>query len=81
MTYTLMEARVLGVMGLVFNYQMWYGTVLYFSQYLYNHRYVGQPAVNKVTVFLANVIWMVFPSIGMWLSYDMIMTNSYDLVH
>lgn len=41
---------------------------------------MGQPTLNKVTVFFANVIWIVFPSIGMWLSYDMIMNNNYDLV-
>jgi len=33
-----LSARALGVIGIVVNYQMLYGTVLYFSNYCYNRR-------------------------------------------
>ena len=35
-TWDVVSPRVLGVVGFVFNYQMAYGTVLYFSNYLLN---------------------------------------------
>ena len=39
-----MPARTLGALGLVFFYQMFYGTVGYYFQYFYNRRYAKTPA-------------------------------------
>ena len=49
-----LSPRALGVVGLVFNYQMLYGTVLYFSNYCLNRYYEKTPASLVSVVFIAN---------------------------
>jgi hypothetical protein len=43
MTWELMPARWLGMLGLISFYQMAYGTVIYFFQYVFNGRYHRSP--------------------------------------
>eukprot|EP00035_Acanthoeca_spectabilis_P037362 m.44832 g.44832 ORF g.44832 m.44832 type:complete len:223 (-) comp8575_c0_seq1:4209-4877(-) len=76
MTWDIMPPRILGLLGFVVHYQEFYGTVIYFCQYLYNERYVDQPTSNKLIVALSNTYWMLAPGIAMWAFYDLIETNS-----
>lgn len=81
MTFDLMPARALGLVALLLNYQMWYGTVVYFTSYLFNKRYVGHSASNLVLfVGLSNGIWLLFPLWGMGVAISMIYSNSYALL-
>lgn len=74
-------ARWFGIIGLVSFYQEWYGTVIYFFQYCFNGRYKGR-AAWEVALFvgLSNGIWFGFPVLGMYLSVDMIFTDSFDIL-
>ena len=78
MTYELMPARILGIVGLILNYQMWYGTIVYFVSFLYHRRYRGHSLKNvALFVGLSNGIWFTFPLLAMWASVELILTNSY----
>ena len=74
------SARALGVVGLVFNYQMLYGTVLYFSNYCLNRYYEKTPGSLVSVVVVANGIWIAFPAAWMWACWKMIETDSVALL-
>jgi hypothetical protein len=80
MTFEWLPARVLGIIGLLLNYQMWYGTLVYFGSYLYHRRYRGHPA-SHVALFvgLSNAIWFTFPLWAMWASVMLITNNAYTV--
>mmetsp|Transcript_13895 Transcript_13895/g.33275 ORF Transcript_13895/g.33275 Transcript_13895/m.33275 type:complete len:224 (+) Transcript_13895:92-763(+) len=73
------SVRALGVVGLVVNYQMLYGTVLYFSNYCLNGYYKKTAWEYVAMVCVANGIWVFFPGAWMWACWDMIMTDSLQL--
>ena len=75
----MLPARIFGMFGLVCFYQMWYGAVVYFFQYFNNRRHVGHPGWHVAVVVVANVIWMVFPSLGMWACSRLIRDDSYSV--
>lgn len=80
MTYELMPARIFGLMLFVLNYQMWYGTVVYFLSFVFNKRYVGHTPGNlAIFVGLSNGIWMIFPIWAMVVGYWMIANDSYAI--
>jgi hypothetical protein len=74
----IMPARALGIMGVIKFYQEFYGTVLYFLSYMLNERYRGK-TVTEVALFvgLSNGLWFFFPLLGMYLSIDMIYSDSF----
>ena len=76
----LMPARTLGALGLVFFYQMFYGTVGYYFQYFYNRRYAKTPA-GLVAGFIVpvNGIWIVFPALGMWACARLIHAGDFEI--
>jgi hypothetical protein len=79
-TYEVLPARVLGIIGLLACYQMFYGTVIYFSSFVANKRHHGHTAGNlAIFVGLSNGIWIVFPGWAMWAAYQLIESNRYDL--
>lgn len=81
MTYEIVPARVLGIVGLLLNYQMWYGTLVYFGSYVFNKRWVGHTRGNvALFVGVSNGLWFTFPVWAMWVSYQLIVTNSYALL-
>jgi hypothetical protein len=78
MTFHALPARVLGIIGLLICYQMWYGTIVYFSSYVMNKRYVGHTKGNvAIFVGLSNGIWLTFPIWAMWAAIRMIDESSY----
>lgn len=54
-------------------------TVLTLVSYILNGRYIGAKTWQLWLVIISNTIWIVFPSIGMYASYDMIMNNTYQM--
>jgi len=80
MTYELLPARTMGVIMLLAHYQMWYGTLVYFSSFIFNKRYVGHTRFN-LTVFvgISNALWLLFPLWGIYAALTMIYSNSYAI--
>lgn len=78
MTYHFLPARLLGIVLLILNYQMWYGTLVYFGSFVFNKRYVGHTPGNlALFVGLSNGLWFTFPVWAMWAAVKMIYSDSY----
>ncbi|GBG24069.1 Hypothetical Protein FCC1311_002872 [Hondaea fermentalgiana] len=74
----LMPARVLGIIGLFSFYQGFYGTVLYFMQYCVHRRWNDHgstPFQIFSMVICTNIIWMVFPLLGIYASCQLILSD------
>jgi hypothetical protein len=81
MTFDIVNPQVLGMIGLVSYWQEFYGTVVYFTQLFANDRLRGKSALEIVLfIVMTNGMWLVFPVIGMYVSYSMITTNSFNIV-
>ena len=82
MTYPILPARVLGIVLLILNYQMWYGTLVYFSSYVFNKCYIGHSPGNvALFVGLSNGLWFTFPLWAMYVAIVLIYSNSYAVFH
>jgi hypothetical protein len=80
MTYEILPARVLGIVGLLLFYQTWYGTVVYFASFILNKRYRGHSPFNlALFVGMSNGLWLTFPLWGMYAAVTMIDESSYAL--
>jgi hypothetical protein len=80
MTFELMPARVLGIIGIIIFWQMFYGTAVYFFQFFNNGRHKGH-SVRDVLLFvgLSNLLWLVFPLWGLCTSIQLILDGSYGV--
>ena len=73
-----LSARTLGVVGLLFFYQMLYGTCIYFFSFLRNERYTKLTLFEFVSfVLLTNGLWFFFPLLGMLASWELVQTDSF----
>jgi hypothetical protein len=80
MTFEMVPARVLGIVGLLLFYQTWYGTVVYFWSFLLNKRYRGHTAMNlALFVGMSNGVWLTFPVFGMYAATVLIQSDSYAI--
>ena len=80
MTFEVMPARMFGIIGLIFSYQMLYGTLLYFASFVLNQRYRGHSAFNlAIFVGFSNALWTVFPVWAICVSIWMIYNDSYAI--
>jgi hypothetical protein len=80
MTFEILPARVLGIVGLLLFYQTWYGTIVYFCSFLLNKRYRGHTPLNlALFVGMSNGLWLTFPIWGMYAAVVMIETDSYAI--
>lgn len=70
--------RLFGLIGFVYFWQMFYGTVLYFSSYFHNKRWKGRPGLG--IVICANALWLAGPAYGMVVSYAIVMSDSLVVV-
>jgi len=81
MTYPIFSPAVLGIIGLLIFYQKFYGTSLYFFQYLYNARYRDRPLAGVLGVVGGtNGLWFVFPAVGLYVCVRLILENRFDLI-
>lgn len=67
-----LPAPVLGIVVVLFSWQMFYGTVLYFVSFVINRRYEGHRLLDvAVFVGLSNLTWTAFPlwtgGLGVWM--------------
>ena len=84
MTYgppSFMNIRTLACIGLVSFWVMMHGTCIYFLSFFFNGRHKRFSA-KEVALFIggSNGLWFVFPLVGVYVCYDMIQTNSFDVV-
>eukprot|EP00197_Chlamydomonas_leiostraca_P009167 CAMPEP_0202876214 /NCGR_PEP_ID=MMETSP1391-20130828/28660_1 /ASSEMBLY_ACC=CAM_ASM_000867 /TAXON_ID=1034604 /ORGANISM="Chlamydomonas leiostraca, Strain SAG 11-49" /LENGTH=180 /DNA_ID=CAMNT_0049558013 /DNA_START=33 /DNA_END=575 /DNA_ORIENTATION=+ len=77
-TWDIMPAKTMGLVGIISNYQMLYGTVLYFFSYVINERWKGRPGL--ALVIASNGVWIAGPLLSMYACYIMLSTNSYAIV-
>ncbi|MGI9591352.1 MAG: hypothetical protein ACR2P8_08290 [Myxococcota bacterium] len=81
MTFPIFSPAVLGIVGLLIFYQKFYGTCLYFFQYLYNRRYRGRPLSGVLGVVGGtNGLWFVFPAFGLYVCVRLILENRFDIL-
>merc|ERR1711939_910025 len=77
-TSPLLDARKLGMLGLVMFWQEFYGTCVYFFQYFFNGRFRRSPRAHTLGIVVpANGIWMALPALGMWASARLVLDGSY----
>ncbi|CAA0079671.1 Uncharacterised protein [BD1-7 clade bacterium] len=73
-----LEARVLGLIGLLMFYQMTYMTALYWVSFIVNKRYERLKfSENMIYILGTNAPWFIFGLYCMWVCLQMMMTNSY----
>lgn len=78
MTFEIVPTWVLGVLGVMFHWQMWYGTLVYFGSFLFNRRYVGHTPGNlAIFVGLTNGLWFTFPVLGFWAAIRLIVDDGF----
>ena len=81
MTYDILPAKVLGIVGIIMFYQELYGTCIYFLSFILNQRYIGKTTLEVVLfVGLTNGIWFAFPLVGLYVSVQMILADSLTIV-
>lgn len=81
MTWDLVSARTLGVVLLLFSYQMWYGTVVYMAGYLLNRRYEGHTKFEVgLFVLFTNGFWATLPLHGMYVALQLIYSNAFTVL-
>lgn len=80
MTFELLPARVLGIVGIIMFWEMFYGTAVYFFQFFNNGRHRGH-SVRDLLLFvgITNLMWLVFPLWGLSASVRLILDGSYGL--
>ncbi len=79
-TFEWLSARALGLVVLIFSYQMLYGTIVYFTSFIVNRRYRGHSAKNlAIFVGLTNGIWVVFPVWSIGLAIRMVYRDSFAI--
>ncbi|MGB5192405.1 MAG: hypothetical protein WBN70_05455 [Polyangiales bacterium] len=81
MTFDLVPPRVLGIVGIIIFWQMFYGTAVYFFQFFNNDRHKGH-SVRDVLLFVgvSNLSWLVFPLWGLCTSAQLILEGSYAVL-
>jgi hypothetical protein len=80
MTYDLLPAQWLGIVGVALFWQKFYGTAIYFWAYVHNKQYAGHAKRNVVFVVLLNALWFLGPAWGLVVSISMITSGGFELV-
>lgn len=80
MTFHFFSARVLGIIGVIIFWQMFYGTCVYFFQYFNNGRHKGHTFRDVfLVVGVSNGLWWIFPLFGLYTSTRLILDGSYTI--
>lgn len=80
MTFELAPPRVLGIVGIIIFWQMFYGAAVYYFQFFHCGRHEGH-SVRDLLLFvgLTNVVWLIFPIWGLHASVELILSGSYEV--
>ncbi|CAN0395331.1 unnamed protein product [Ascophyllum nodosum] len=79
MVWPIFGAKVTGMVALVMHYQMLYGSLMYFFSFFNNrsHKAISQAEVI-VAVLCPTLVWVVFPLVGMYQGYRLIMEDNFS---
>lgn len=81
MTVPFLSPVVLGIVGLLIFYQKFYGTCLYFFQYLFNRRFEGRALSGVLGVVGGtNGVWLLFPAIGIYVCLRLVLDGRFDIL-
>jgi hypothetical protein len=80
MTYDILPAQWLGIIGVALFWQKFYGTAIYFWAYLHNKQYAGHAKRDVLFVVLLNALWFLGPAWGLVVSISMITSDGFGLV-
>lgn len=81
LTFAILPATVVGILGALMYYQKFYGTCLYFFSYFVNRRYAGQRLRDLIPMVGAtNAIWLTFPLIGLYVCIRLILDSNFEIV-
>ena len=72
-----LSPRFIGALGMTFNWQMLYGTLLYFGNYVLSGYHRGTSATYVAVVCVANGIWIAFPAWWIWVCWGIVESNSF----
>ena len=82
MTFEFIPPRVLGIIGVIIFWQMFYGVAVYFFQFFNSGRQKGHSVKDIVVVIgVSNAAWAIFPLIGLWASIELILSGNYSIFH
>lgn len=74
--------QVTGIIGALLFYQKWYGTLLYlFTYHNCNKGKHLTPMEYYAAVLGTNGVWFTVPLWGLYVCIQMILTNSFDIIH
>ncbi len=81
MTYEIVPARVLGILGVAMFWQMFYGTAVYFFQFFNNRNHAGH-STAAIAGFVGgtNGLWFTFPVWGIAVSVALIYADSFAIL-
>jgi hypothetical protein len=80
MTYDLLPARWLGIVGVALFWQKFYGTIIYFWAYVRTKQYADHAKRDVVFVVLLNALWFLGPAWGLVVSISMIASGGFHIV-
>ena len=78
--HVMFSPLVVGCIVIASYWQMLYGTIIYFFSFLFNKRYEGKGVIANVIVFFANIVWMVFPGIAIYVAFHILQSKSFDIL-
>ena len=78
--FQLPAPKTVALIGMIINYQMLYGTALYFGNYCLNKYYVGANGNSITIVIIANCIWIFFPLWWMVVCWRVIESNEWGVL-
>ena len=65
--YECLPAILVGIIGILSFYQMYYGTILYFSSFCFNKKYKSMSTSEAILcVGIPNGFYLIFPLVGMY---------------
>ena len=79
-TYQFLPAQIIGIIALLFFYQVTYGTFLYWVSFLVNKRHkLISFKENMIYIVGTNVPWVIFGLIGIYASIRLVLDNNYSV--
>lgn len=80
LTYHFLSAQVLGIIALLFFYQVTYGTVLYWISFIINKRYQQITfKENMIYIVGTNAPWFILGLFGIYTAIRLVIDNNYSV--
>lgn len=71
---------LVGCVTIASYWQMLYGTLIYFTSFLFNRRYEGRPLVSLLLfVITINAVWIIFPAMAIYAAVCILRDGTFDV--